>query len=53
MKKYGDFVKNKNAVNKQNSNEIKNRFNNYLKNEYKGGGGAGYAARIRMQKYNK
>ena len=53
MKKYGEYGKNKNSGNKINSNEVKNKFNNYLKNEYKGGGGAGYAARIRMQKNNK
>ena len=54
MKKYGNYVKNKNSENKvKNNKEVKNdyKFNNYLKNEYKGGGGAGYAAKIRMQKY--
>ena len=55
MKKYGNFVKNKNMNFKRNNHEKdnQNKFNIYLKNEYKGGGGAGYAARIRMQKYNK
>ena len=57
MKKYANFVHNKNIANKKkgNNNEIQNqnKFNIYLKNEYKGGGGAGYAARIRMQRYNK
>ena len=56
MKKYGNFVQNKNKIHKTNKNEIQNqnhnKFNNYLKNEYKGGGGAGYAAKIR-KKYNK
>jgi len=53
MKKYGNFVKNKNMNNKRNNYEKdnQNKFNIYLKNEYKGGGGAGYAARLRMQKY--
>jgi len=53
MKKYGNFVKNKNMNIKRNNHEKdnQNKFNIYLKNEYKGGGGAGYAARIRMQKY--
>ena len=53
MKKYGNFVKNKNMAHKKNDyNELQNqnKFSNYLRNEYKGGGGAGYAARIRMKK---
>ena len=55
MKKYGNFVKNKNMAHIKYENELQNqnKFNNYLRNEFKGGGGAGYAARIRMQKYNK
>ena len=54
MKKYGNFVQNKNVIHKSNKNELQNnnKFNNYLKNEYKGGGGAGYAAKLR-KKYNK
>ena len=52
MKKYANIVQKKNNK-KNNLNQYEKRFNNYLKNEYKGGGGAGYAAKIRMQKYNK
>ena len=54
MQKYGNFVQNKNVIHKSNKNELQNnnKFNNYLKNEYKGGGGAGYAAKLR-KKYNK
>ena len=56
MKKYANFVHNKNIAHKKKANneiQNQNKFNIYLKNEYKGGGGAGYAARIRMQRYNK
>lgn len=53
MKKYGNFVKNMNCKKNNHEKDNLNKFNIYLKNEYKGGGGAGYAARIRMQKYKK
>ena len=59
MRNYGNFAKNKNMNNKKKQknnrndmNKNNNNFNNYLRNEFRGGGGAGYAARIRLQKYN-
>ena len=59
MRNYGNFAKNKNMIikkkqknNRNDMNKNNNNFNNYLRNEFRGGGGAGYAARIRLQKYN-
>ena len=55
MKKYGNYVHIRNSAKKSNDNSIQNHniYDNFLKNEYKGGGGAGYAARIRKQRNNK
>ena len=48
MKKYGNYVQEKN----QGGN--KNNFNEYLKiGKYKGGGDAGYVAKIIKQRNNK
>ncbi len=50
MQKYGNQIRNKFSSNNKNKFEIK--YNDYIKNDIKGGKG-GYAAKIRMVNNNK